>query len=128
MNKTELISHLAEKNDLEVTVVEKLINSLEETVIEKLKAGEDVAITGFGTFSAKFRSARMGVNPRNPSEKIQIKAVTVPKFKAGKTFKDALKHKDDVQVEPKLEAPVVEESKPVEESPVVKENKSEETV
>ncbi len=41
---------------------------------------------------AKTRAARMGVTPPNPTEKIQIGAVTVPKFKAGKGLKDALKH------------------------------------
>jgi len=91
MNKTQLIQKLAQVNEVEEKNAEKFLNSLEQIVIEQLKSGQDVAITGFGTFSAKFRAARMGVNPRNPSEKIQIKAVTVPKFKAGKTFKDALK-------------------------------------
>jgi DNA-binding protein HU-beta len=58
---------------------------------EALKAGLEVSLTGFGTFMAKERSARTGVNPQNPSQKIQIAAVKVPKFKAGKALKDALK-------------------------------------
>jgi len=93
MNKTEFISKLAEKNELETKIIEKVLSSFEETIISELKSGNEIALTGFGTFSAKLRAARMGVNPRNPSEKIQIKAVTVPKFKAGKTLKDALKNK-----------------------------------
>ena len=48
-------------------------------------------IAGFGTFMSKERSARGGVNPRNPKEHIQIHAMTIPKFKAGKALKDALK-------------------------------------
>ncbi|MBI4143089.1 HU family DNA-binding protein, partial [Candidatus Uhrbacteria bacterium] len=48
-------------------------------------------ITGFGTFLSKERKGRVGVNPRNPTEKIQIPSVRVPKFKAGKTLKDALR-------------------------------------
>jgi len=92
MNKPELISTLAEKSGLEKSAVEKLLDSFESTVIKELKSGHEVALTGFGTFMPKFRAARMGVNPRNPSEKIQMPAVTVPKFKAGKTLKDALKH------------------------------------
>ncbi|PIZ26843.1 MAG: DNA-binding protein HU, partial [Chloroflexi bacterium CG_4_10_14_0_8_um_filter_46_9] len=59
-------------------------------VTKTLKKGEEVVLTGFGTFSAKQRAARQGVNPRT-GEKIQIPAVTVPKFKAGKALKDALK-------------------------------------
>jgi DNA-binding protein HU-beta len=91
MNKPELINKLAEKSGLEKSVAEKIVDAFESTVIEELKAGHEVALTGFGTFSARHRAARMGVNPRNPSERIQMPAVTVPKFKAGKTLKDALK-------------------------------------
>lgn len=92
MNKLELISVIAEKTNLEKNDVEKVINTFEEIVIENLKAGRDITLTGFGTWVAKFRSARKGVNPQRPSEKIDIPAVTVPKFRAGKTLKDALKH------------------------------------
>ena len=46
---------------------------------------------GFGKFSTAHRAARMGVNPRNPSEKVQIQASTVPKFSAGSTLKQAVK-------------------------------------
>ncbi|MFZ2969879.1 MAG: HU family DNA-binding protein, partial [Minisyncoccia bacterium] len=52
---------------------------------------EKVAFTGFGTFSVSKRAARVGVNPQKPGEKIQIPAMTVPKFKAGKSLKDAVK-------------------------------------
>jgi len=64
-------------------------------VIDQLQQGEDVTLAGFGSFSARERSARMGVNPQNPSERIQIPAVTVPKFKAGKNLKDSLKRKKE---------------------------------
>ncbi|MFA6909388.1 MAG: HU family DNA-binding protein, partial [Patescibacteria group bacterium] len=63
------------------------------TITDVLKAKGEVTITGFGTFMAKERSARAGVNPQNPSERIQIGAVTIPKFKSGKALKDALKGK-----------------------------------
>jgi DNA-binding protein HU-beta len=56
-----------------------------------LKKGDEVVLTGFGAFSVKMRAARTGVNPQKPSEKIQIPAVKVPKFKAGKALKDELK-------------------------------------
>ncbi|HOY56078.1 MAG TPA: HU family DNA-binding protein [bacterium] len=91
MNKPDIISNLAEKLAVEKTAVERVLSAFEELVIETLKKGEEISLTGFGTFSAKHRSARMGVNPQNPSVKIEIKAVTVPKFKAGKTLKDSLK-------------------------------------
>lgn len=91
MNKTELIEALAEKSGLAKTDAEKALSSFLQIVTETLQAGNEVTITGFGSFMAKRREARMGVNPQNPTQKIQIPAVTVPKFKAGKTLKDSLK-------------------------------------
>ena len=92
MNKTQLVNTLVEKTNLEKSAVEKILEAFEEVVIHELKADREVALTGFGTFSARHRSARTGVNPQHPSEKIEIPAMTVPKFKAGKSFKDALKN------------------------------------
>jgi len=91
MNKTELIDALADKASLAKSEAEKALNAFLDVVTASLKKGDEVTITGFGSFMAKRREARMGVNPQNPSQKIQIPAVTVPKFKAGKTLKDALK-------------------------------------
>lgn len=91
MNKPEFIDKLAAKTGFSQKEAERFLGAFEDIVIETLKAGGEVTITGFGTFSARYRAARQGVNPQNPQEKIQVPAVTVPKFKAGKTFKDALK-------------------------------------
>ncbi len=91
MNKAELAEKIAMTVGLAKKQVEDVVDALEKTVTETIKAGGEVTLTGFGAFSAKRREARMGVNPRNPSEKIQIPAVTIPKFKAGKALKDALK-------------------------------------
>jgi len=55
-----------------------------------LGSGEEVAITGFGTFRVARSAARMGVNPKT-GEKIQIAASTRPKFRAGKVLKEAVK-------------------------------------
>lgn len=91
MNKAELAQAVAEKLSLPKKQVEDTVNAVLETVEATLKKGGEVVLTGFGAFSAKKRAARQGVNPQNPSQKIQIPAVTVPKFKAGKALKDALK-------------------------------------
>jgi len=61
-----------------------------DTVSGELTNGEQVTITGFGTFKVSHRAARTGVNPQNPSQKIQIKASKVPTFKAGKNLKEAV--------------------------------------
>ena len=92
MNKAELIEKLAEKNILSKKQVEDMLDAMIEMITTTIKAGGEVTLTGFGTFSARQRAARMGVNPQNPTEKIQIPAVMVPKFKAGKALKDSLKH------------------------------------
>ncbi len=93
MNKAELVTKLAEKVQISKKQAEDTIEAFTDVVTETLKAGGEVTIAGFGNFSAKRRAGRMGVNPQNPTEKIQIPPVTVPKFKAGKALKDALKGK-----------------------------------
>ncbi|MFA5946446.1 MAG: HU family DNA-binding protein [Patescibacteria group bacterium] len=91
MNKAELSLKLSERLDIPKKLAEDLIENFEQLVVQALVAGDEVTIAGFGTFSARTRSARMGVNPRNPTEKIRVPEVRVPKFKAGKGLKDALK-------------------------------------
>jgi len=91
MNKAELINVIADKVGVSKREAEEMVETLTSTVTSELKSGGDVTLTGFGSFSAKKRAARMGVNPQNPTQKIQIPAITVPKFKAGKALKDALK-------------------------------------
>jgi len=91
MNKAELAQALAEKLSISKREGEDMLNAFVELVTTNLKNGQEVVLTGFGAFSSKLRAARTGVNPQNPSQKIQIPAVKVPKFKAGKALKDALK-------------------------------------
>jgi DNA-binding protein HU-beta len=93
MNKAELVSKLAEKIGLSKKQAEDAIETFTDIVTDTLKAGGEVVLAGFGAFSARKRAGRMGVNPQNPTEKIQIPSVIVPKFKAGKALKDALKGK-----------------------------------
>lgn len=93
MNKAGLIEKLSEAASLSKKQVEDVIEKLIETIIEELKAGRKVNLVGFGTFEARKRHTRGGVNPQKPNERIQIPEVTVAKFKTGKTLKDALKGK-----------------------------------
>ena len=92
MNKLELINQLATRGNLSKKQAEDALNNLTDIITKALQKNEVVTITGFGAFSAKFRSARKGVNPQKPNESMDIPAVTVPKFKAGKALKDALKN------------------------------------
>lgn len=91
MNKETLIEKLAAEADLNKKQAESALESLTKIITNEMKSGNSVTIVGFGTFSPRTRHARMGVNPQKPSERIRIPEVIVPKFKAGKTLKDALK-------------------------------------
>lgn len=93
MNKAALIERLAHEAAVSKKEAEAMLGGLVKIIIEELKAGREVTITGFGTFLARTRHARGGVNPQKPSERIQIPEVTVAKFKTGKNLKDALKGK-----------------------------------
>ncbi len=93
MNKAGLIERIAAEAAVTKKQGEDMLESLVKIIISELKAGNEVTITGFGTFLARTRHARGGVNPQNPTERIQIPEVTVAKFKTGKTLKDALKGK-----------------------------------
>ncbi len=66
------------------------VEAMFDTIVKTLGRGEEVAITGFGTFRVVKRAARMGVNPKT-GERIQIAASTKPKFRAGKFLKEAVK-------------------------------------
>lgn len=91
MTKSELIEQIATSTGLSKRDVETVVESLLETVTKTLTSGGEVTLTGFGSFSVSDRKAREGVNPQNPSQKIHIPATKVPKFKAGKSLKDAVK-------------------------------------
>lgn len=91
MKKKELVEAIANRTDMPKTRVEEVIEAFEEAVTKTLAQGGEVTLTGFGAFKVSHRKARMGVNPQNPSQKIQIPAVNVPKFKAGKGLKEAVK-------------------------------------
>ncbi|MEA3463724.1 MAG: HU family DNA-binding protein [Patescibacteria group bacterium] len=93
MNKASLIEKIAAEAVTTKKQAEVMLKSLVNIITSELKAGNEVTITGFGTFSAKTRHTRAGVNPQNPTERIQIPEVTVAKFKTGKTLKDAMKGK-----------------------------------
>ncbi len=90
MTKADLVNAMAEKAGLSKTDAEEALKAFIETVTGALKSGDKVALVGFGTFSVGERAARTGQNPQT-GQKIQIAAAKVPKFKAGKALKDAVK-------------------------------------
>ena len=90
MTKTDLIESVASKADLPRATAERAVNTMFEEVVDALKQGDKVNISGFGTFSVSIRKARTGRNPKT-GESIEISATRAAKFKAGKTLKDSLK-------------------------------------
>ncbi len=89
MTKADLVNAMAEKAGLSKADAEAALKAFSDAVTDALKAGEKVALVGFGTFSVGDRAARTGQNPQTGA-KIQIAAAKVPKFKAGKALKDAV--------------------------------------
>lgn len=90
MNKAALIDAIAAKTGQSKKDVELMIESMLDIITDALRRGEEVTLTGFGAFLVSNRAARMGINPLT-KEKIQIPAITVPKFKAGKALKEAVR-------------------------------------
>ncbi len=90
MNKKGLVEAVMQAAQIETkSAAERLVEAVFETITKTLGRGEEVAITGFGTFRVAKRAAREGRNPKT-GEKIQIKASIKPKFRAGKLLKEAV--------------------------------------
>ena len=89
MNKTSFVANVAEQAGLTQKQADAALNAVLDIIVEELKKGEKVQLTGFGTFEVRERAAREGRNPAT-GETIQIAAAKTPAFKAGKKFKDAL--------------------------------------
>ena len=90
MNKAELIDAVAVNADLSKAAAGRALDAALEAITKALKKKDTVTLVGFGTFSVRKRSARIGRNPKT-GEEIKIKASRVPGFKAGKALKDAIK-------------------------------------
>jgi DNA-binding protein HU-beta len=91
MTKQEFVAEVARRSQLTTRDAGKAVEAFLETVTDQLKRGGEVNFTGFGKFTTQQRAARTGVNPRNPTEKVEIPAARVPKFSAGSSLKSAVK-------------------------------------
>ena len=90
MKKSELVELVAEKAGLTKADATRAIDATFATITEALVKGDKVPFVGFGTFETIERKARIGRNPKT-NEEIQIPECKAPKFKAGKSLKDAIK-------------------------------------
>ncbi len=89
MNKNDLIAFVADNADMTKTDAAKAVDGVFDAITSTLQGGNEVRLTGFGTFSVSARKATTGRNPRT-GEAIQIKASNQPKFKAGKGLREAV--------------------------------------
>ena len=89
MNKPELIDAIATHANLTKADAGRALDALIKTIESTLKAGDSIALVGFGSFEVKERAERAGRNPQTGAA-ITIAAAKVPSFKAGKVLKDAV--------------------------------------
>ncbi len=90
MNKADIINKVHESLDITKADAERAVETVINSVVDTLKSGQEVSIAGLGIFSTKSRDARTARNPRT-GESIEVPAMRVPKFRAAKALKDAVK-------------------------------------
>ncbi len=89
MNKHDLVVAIAAKTEMPQAAVEKVLKALTAVTMAEVAKKGKVQLIGFGTFEARARAARTGMNPQT-GKPIKIAAATVPAFKPGKLFKDTV--------------------------------------
>ena len=89
MNKNDLVAQVSANADISKSDAAKAVDAMLDSIADSLKAGQEVRLIGFGTFSVAHRRASQGRNPRT-GEPINIPASRQAKFKAGKGLKDML--------------------------------------
>jgi DNA-binding protein HU-beta len=90
MTKEQLVEAVAKEIKSSKAMAALAVKAVLANITMTLKKGQSITLTGFGTFLVGKRKARMGVNPRTGA-KIKIAATKVPRFKAGKALKMAVK-------------------------------------
>lgn len=90
MNKSELINEISQETTLNKKDVISVVESMFRIIMRTLKKRLKVSITGFGCFTLSDRPKRKGINPAT-KQPIDLPATTVPRFKAGKQFKEAVR-------------------------------------
>lgn len=89
VSKGDLVTLVREETELSLVDSKKVVDSIFNNITKSLKKGKDVVLVGFGSFTVVRRNARMGRNPKT-GEAIKIKASKSPKFRAGRSLKDAV--------------------------------------
>ena len=90
MNKASIVESVHAKLGGTKVQAEEVVDMIVDSIVTTLKKGGEVSIAGLGIFSTKTRAARQARNPRT-GESISVPAMKVPKFRAAKGLKDAVK-------------------------------------
>ncbi len=91
MTKEGLVEAVIKASGIETKKqAQEAVEAVFDTITKTLSRGEEVAVSGFGSFRVAKRAARMGRNPKTGAS-IQIPAAVKPKFRAGKALKEAVK-------------------------------------
>lgn len=93
MTKADLVEEVARVTELTRKDSEVIVDTLFESVIKALKAGDKLEVRGFGSFRVRQRNARVGRNPKT-GEKVEVPAKRVPYFKPSKELKDLINQKN----------------------------------
>lgn len=91
MKKSELIDAVAEKSGESKAAAARVVEALQEVIVEGVEKGERIALPGFGTFKSGERAARTGRNPQT-GDAIEIKAARTVGFTASEAFKSRVKN------------------------------------
>lgn len=92
MQKSELVAKVAKESNVSQAQAAAVINNALQSIVDALKAGDKVTLTGFGTFEVRKTAARTGTNPRT-KQKIQIAAGKRATFSAGTLLREAVSGK-----------------------------------
>jgi DNA-binding protein HU-beta len=89
MTKEGLVEVVQKMTEMSKSQSQELVSALFDAITKSLSKGEEVAVSGFGTFKVSKRAARMALNPKT-GEKVQVPAKVVPKFRPAKALKEAV--------------------------------------
>lgn len=89
MTKADLVDEVAGKVDLTKKEAEGIVNSVFDSIVQSLQAGEKIELRGFGSFRIRSRKPRIGRNPKT-GDKVEVPSKQIPYFKPGKELKDLI--------------------------------------
>ncbi|HSL81823.1 MAG TPA: integration host factor subunit beta [Thermoanaerobaculia bacterium] len=89
MTKAELVEEVARSTDLTKKHAEIIVNTVFESIVDSLKAGEKIELRGFGSFRIRRRGSRIGRNPKT-GDRVKVPAKRIPYFKPGKDLREML--------------------------------------